>query len=89
MVLNCLFFVDPHKECPMVGNFSICETSLISCFLQSEDSNEASFLRELTLINDIDRGKIYKKCIYLQSLMTFPMLTYLRTMGAQRFSANN
>lgn len=51
--------------------------------------NEASFLSLLTLINDIDRGKIYKKCIYLQSLMAFPMLTYLRTMGAQSFSANN
>lgn len=34
-------------------------------------------------------GKIYKKCIYLQSLMALPMLTYLRTMGAQSFSANN
>lgn len=30
-----------------------------------------------------------KKCIYLQSLMALPMLTYLLTMGAQRFSANN
>lgn len=89
MVLATAFFVDPHKECPMVGNFSICETSLISCFLQSEDSNEASFLRVLTLINDMYGGKINKKRIYLQSLMALPMLTYLRTMGAQRFSANN
>lgn len=92
MVLATAFFLSTRIENALWWGTSVYTKLLlflIPCFFQSEDSNEASFLRVLTLIDDMYRWKINKKCIYLQSLMAFPMLTYLLTMGAQRFSANN
>lgn len=64
MVLATAFFLSTRIENALWWGTSVYAKLLlflIPCFLQSEDSNEASFLRVLTLINDMYRGKINKK----------------------------